>query len=51
MYLQKCTKYQGVEYVEANEEEQLYRETVVFVIVGLKYSIPFEIKNINKIAE
>ena len=25
MYLQKGTKYQGVEYAEANEEEQLYR--------------------------
>ena len=50
MYLQKGTKYQGVEYAEANEEEQLYRGTVVFVIVGLKYSIPFGIQVLLEIS-
>ena len=39
MYLQKATQYQGSEYVGADEEGNLFKGIIVFMIVGLKKSI------------
>ena len=39
MYLQKATQYQGGEYVGADEEGNLFKGIIVFMIVGLKKSI------------
>ena len=36
MYLQKCTQYHGGTYEGANEEGELYKGVVVFMITGLK---------------
>ena len=36
MYLQKATQYQGGEYVGADEEGNIFKGIIVFVIVGLK---------------
>ena len=44
MYLQKCTQYHGGTYEGANEEGELYKGVVVFMITGLKKSIPYVIK-------
>ena len=44
MYLQKATQYQGGEYVGADEEGNLFKGIIVFVIVGLKKSIPYVIQ-------
>ena len=41
MYLQKGTQYQGGEYVDADEEGNLYKGIVAFMVVGLKESIPY----------
>ena len=44
MYLQKGSQYHGGEYVGADEEGNLYKGSVAFMIVGLKKSIPYIIK-------
>ena len=44
MYLQKGSQYHGGEYVGADEEGNLYKGIVAFIIVGLKKSIPYIIK-------
>ena len=44
MYLQKEEDYVGGELVGANEEGELYKGIVAFMIVGLKQSIPYVIK-------
>ena len=44
MYLQKCTQYHGGTYEGANEEGELYKGVVVFMITGLNKSIPYVIK-------
>ena len=44
MYLQKATQYQGGEYVGADEEGNLFKGIIVFMIVGLKKSIPYVIQ-------
>ena len=44
MYLQKCTQYHGGIYEGANEDGELYKGVVVFMITGLKKSIPYVIK-------
>ena len=41
MYLQKATQYQGGDYVGADEEGNLYKGIVAFMVVGLKESIPY----------
>ena len=41
MYLQKATQYHGGEYVGADEEENLYKGIVAFMVVGLKESISY----------
>ena len=40
----KGSQYHGAEYVGADEEGNLYKEIVAFMIVGLKKSIPYIIK-------
>ena len=44
MYLQKGSQYHGGEYVGADEEGNLFKVSVAFMIVGLKKSIPYIIK-------
>ena len=41
MYLQKFAQYQSGEHVGVDEEGNLYREIVTFMVVGSKQSIPF----------
>ena len=41
MYLQKATHYHSGEYVGADEDDNLYKGIVAFMIVGLKESIPY----------
>ena len=40
MYLQKAVQYQAREYVGGDEEGNLYKGIVAFMVVGLKQSIP-----------
>ena len=44
MYLQKSAQYQSGEYVELDEEGNLYKGVVAFMVVGLKQSIPFVVQ-------
>ena len=43
MYLQKGAQYQGEEYVGPDEQGQLYKRTIVFMIILLKNSFPYVI--------
>ena len=36
MYLQKGTQFYGGEYIGANENDELYKGIMVFMITGLK---------------
>ena len=47
MYLQKATQYHSGEYVGADEDGNLYKESVAFMIVGLKESIPYVVQAIH----
>ena len=49
MFLQKAGQYQAGEYVGANEEVNLYKGIVAFMVVGLKQSIPFAVKAIPEV--
>lgn len=40
MFLQKSSQYQGGEFVGEDEQGNLYKEIVAFMIVGLKESVP-----------
>ena len=44
MYVQKGTQFASGEYVGADEEGNLYKGVVVFMIVGMKESIPYVVK-------
>ena len=44
MYLQKSAQYHSREYVGVDEERNLYKEIVAFMVVGLKQSIPFVVR-------
>ena len=44
MYLQKGTSYQAGEYIGEDNEGNLYKGIMVFMIVGLKQSIPFVVQ-------
>ena len=46
MYLQKSAQYQSAEYVE---EGNLYKGIFVFMVVGLKESIPFVVQTILEV--
>ena len=49
MYLQKATQYHLGEYVGADEDSNLYKGIVAFMIVGLKESIPHVVQAIPKV--
>ena len=46
MYVQKGTQFASGEYVGADEEGNLYKGVVVFMIVGMKESIPYVVKEL-----
>ena len=46
MYLEKATQYHSGEQVGADDEGNLSKGIVVFVIVGLKESIPYIVQGI-----
>ena len=43
MYLQKNEEYLGREIIGCDDEGELYKGIVCFMIVGLNESIPYEI--------
>ena len=49
MYLQKSTQYQGGEYVGADQEGNLYKGIVAFLVLGLKESIPYVVKAVPEV--
>ena len=44
MYLQQGAQFHGGEFVGANTEGQLYKGIFVFLIVGLKESVPIVVR-------
>ena len=46
MYLQKCEEYCGGEIIGANENNELYKGILSFIIVGLKENVPYIIKSV-----
>ena len=44
MYLQKCIQYAGGQYIGADSNENFYKGIVVFMIQGLKESVPIVVK-------
>ena len=46
MYLQKCEEYCGGEIIGANENNELYKGLLSFMIVGLRENVPYIIKSI-----
>ena len=44
MYLQKGTQFHGGEYIGANEKDELYKGIMVFMITGLKKTVPSVVK-------
>ena len=49
MYLEKPTQYHSAEYVGADDEGNLYKGRVAFMIVGLKESIPYIVQAIPEV--
>ena len=49
MYLEKATQYHGGNYVRAGNEGNPYKGIVVFMIVGLKESIPNTVQAIPEV--
>jgi len=49
MYLQKATQYHSGEYVGADEDGNLYKGIVAFMIIGLKESIPYVVQAIPEV--
>ena len=49
MYLQKSTKYYSGEYVGADEEGNMCKGIVAFMIVGLKESIPYVVQALPEV--
>ena len=46
MYLQKCEEYCGGATIRANENNELYKGLLSFMIVGLKENVPYIIKSV-----
>ena len=46
MYLQKCEEYFGGEIIGANENNELYKGLLSFMIAGLKENVPYIIKSV-----
>ena len=49
MYLQKCEEYSGGEIIGANENNELYKGLLSFMIVGLKENVPYIIKSVPEL--
>ena len=49
MYLPKSAQYQSREYVEVDEEGNLYNGIVAFMVFGLKQSTPFVVQAIPEV--
>ena len=46
MYLQKCEEYSGGQTIGANEENELYKGVVSFLVVGLKQNVSYMVKSV-----
>ena len=46
MYLQKCEEYSAGEILGANENNELYKGLLSFMIAGLKENVPYVIKSV-----
>ena len=46
IYLQKCEEYCGGEIIAANENNELYKGSLSFMIVGLKVNVHYSIKSV-----
>ena len=44
MYLQKGIQFRSWEYIGANENDELYKGIMVFMITGLKKTVPSVVK-------
>ena len=44
MYLQKCVEYCGGDFCGSNINNELYKSTVYFMIIGLKENVPYVVK-------
>ena len=49
MHLQKAAQYQAAKYVGADEEGNLCKGIVAFMVVGLKHPIPFVVQAIPEV--
>jgi hypothetical protein len=49
MYIQKAAQYQAGEYIGADEEDNLYKGIVVFMVVGLQQSLPFVVQALPEV--
>ena len=49
MYLQKGTQFHAGEYICANENDELYKGIMVFMITGLKKAVPSVVKACPKV--
>ena len=47
IYLQKCEEYCGSEIIGANENNELYKGLLSFMITGLKENVPYIIKSVQ----
>ena len=50
MYLRQETKFQGGDYVGSNENGELYKGVVVFMINGLKNSVPIVVRSCPEVS-
>ena len=44
MHLQKCIQYAGGQYIGADSNENFYKGIIVFMVQGLKESVPIVVK-------
>ena len=49
MYIQKTTQYQSGEYVGVDNDGRLYKGAVVFMVAGLKKSIPYVVQALPEV--
>ena len=49
IYLRKSAQYQSGEYVGVDEEGNLYKGFIAFIVVGFKLSIPFVVQAIPEV--
>ena len=48
-YLQKCEEYSGGEIIGADENNELFKGLLSFMIVGLKENVPYVIKSVPEV--